>query len=240
MFYSFKMTPPQPSSWIYYPTAENPSTRFKFVSIEINFNLDQMMWTRQTYSLLDWLGDLGGLYDALLHICAVFISPVSAFTLHTTLLTSFFRFKEKTTDKYDDDGKSSQTLAQNLSNKQFLTEQLRRDFQVNRRIPAQNWCINKINICNRSKSRHYRMLIKKSQSRIAKEMDLQKFLQRQRVTMTAVIGLLSRRQSIFVDKFSQPLIRESSNSGETSIDDELSDWRKEDMEFTRKMINSKD
>lgn len=71
-------------------------------------------------------------------------------------------------------------------------------------------------------------------------MDLQKFLQRQRVTMTAVIGLLSRRQSIFVDKFSQPLIRESSNSGETSIDDELSDCRKEDMEFTRKMINSKD
>ena len=44
--------------------------------------------------------------------------------------------------------------------------------------------------------------MKKADSHIEKEMDLQKFLQRQRVTMTAILGLLDRRQSIFVDRFS--------------------------------------
>lgn len=97
------MPPPLPSSWIYYPTVESPSTRFKFASIEINFNLDQIMWTRQTYSLLDWLGDLGGLYDALLHICGIIISPLSAYTLQATLLSSFFRFKERSNKNNDDD-----------------------------------------------------------------------------------------------------------------------------------------
>eukprot|EP00354_Favella_ehrenbergii_P009559 CAMPEP_0170451754 /NCGR_PEP_ID=MMETSP0123-20130129/890_1 /TAXON_ID=182087 /ORGANISM="Favella ehrenbergii, Strain Fehren 1" /LENGTH=64 /DNA_ID=CAMNT_0010713551 /DNA_START=360 /DNA_END=551 /DNA_ORIENTATION=- len=44
IFYSFSMPAPLPSSWIYYPTEESPSTRYKFVSIEINFNLDQNVW----------------------------------------------------------------------------------------------------------------------------------------------------------------------------------------------------
>ena len=51
------------------------------------------MWTRQTYSILDWLGDLGGLFDALAHVCRVLISPISVFALKSSLLTSFFRFK---------------------------------------------------------------------------------------------------------------------------------------------------
>ena len=44
-------------------------------------------------------------------------------------------------------------------------------------------------------------------------MDLQKFIYRQRVAMTALIGLLNRRQTIFVDKFSQLMLRESSDMG---------------------------
>ena len=54
-----------------------------------------MTWTRSTYSLLDWLGDLGGLFEALSYICAVFIQPLTVFTLKTTLLTSLFRFQEQ-------------------------------------------------------------------------------------------------------------------------------------------------
>jgi len=44
---------------------------------------------------LDWLGDLGGLYDALAHTLRFLISPFSAFAVQTTLLTKFFRFKGK-------------------------------------------------------------------------------------------------------------------------------------------------
>ena len=107
-FFSFKMPPPLPSSWIYYPTEENPSNKFKFATIEINFNLDQMVWNRQTYALLDWLGDLGGLYDALQHICRVMIGPISAFTLNSSLLTSLFRLKERDSDIKDGNGRESQ------------------------------------------------------------------------------------------------------------------------------------
>ena len=53
-----------------------------------------MHWNRSTYSLLDWLGDLGGLLEALMFICAAIIKPLTSFTLKTTLLTSLFRFKE--------------------------------------------------------------------------------------------------------------------------------------------------
>ena len=84
-----------PSSWIYFPTEQNPSRRFMYTSMEIKMSLDLVTWTRQTYSLLDWLGDLGGLFDALWYIAHFIVQPASAFVLKTTLLASFFRLQEK-------------------------------------------------------------------------------------------------------------------------------------------------
>ena len=52
-----------------------------------------MVWTRQTYSLLDWLGDLGGLLDILFYMGRAIVEPVGRFTLQATLMTSFFRYK---------------------------------------------------------------------------------------------------------------------------------------------------
>ena len=34
-----------------------------------------MLWQRQTYSGLDFLGDLGGLFDALKLLCEAFVGP---------------------------------------------------------------------------------------------------------------------------------------------------------------------
>ena len=74
-----------------------------------------------------------------------------------------------------------------------------------------------------------------------KELDLQKFIHRQRVFTTAILGLLSRTQSKFVDKMSQLVIRESSNFEETSSDQELlSDLLNQDENYTAKMIKSVD
>ena len=64
-FYTFRMQPAVPSSWNKWPTPENPGSKFKYASIEIDLAQDQLTWTRQTYSSLDWVGDLGGLYEAL-------------------------------------------------------------------------------------------------------------------------------------------------------------------------------
>ena len=79
----------------------NPSNKFKYTSLEFNISLDLMNWSRSTYSLLDWLGDLGGLFESLSYICAVFIQPSTVFTLRTSLLTSLFRFKEKSEPDLD-------------------------------------------------------------------------------------------------------------------------------------------
>ena len=51
---------------------------------------------------------------------------------------------------------------------------------------------------------------------------------------------MSSRQKSFVDKFSQLVIRESSDfGGATSSDAELSDWGKEEMQFAAQMTSSK-
>lgn len=49
--------------------------------------------TRQTYSFLDWLGDMGGLLDALYLIGMIIMAPISSFALKTELLSSMFRYR---------------------------------------------------------------------------------------------------------------------------------------------------
>ena len=51
---------------------------------------DVQHWSRQTYSFLDFLGDLGGLKDGLIALGAVFIGPIAAFNLKATLLSELF------------------------------------------------------------------------------------------------------------------------------------------------------
>lgn len=50
------------------------------------------MTERETYSLLDWLGDIGGLLEALMILSGVFVGPVAAFALKEELLSSIFRY----------------------------------------------------------------------------------------------------------------------------------------------------
>jgi len=89
---------PLPSAWINYPTKENPSTKYKFISVEFTASPHITRWQRQTYSLLDWLGDLGGLFDALFYFVKMLMFPFSQFTLKSTMLLSLFRLKESATE----------------------------------------------------------------------------------------------------------------------------------------------
>ena len=47
---------------------ENPLGRYKYISAQFAMNYDMVVTSRQTYSLLDWLGDVGGLTDALFYL----------------------------------------------------------------------------------------------------------------------------------------------------------------------------
>jgi len=72
---------------IYWPTKEKPDVKYKTVSAFITLTMDQNIIERQTYSLLEWLGDVGGLFDGLCLIGGLIIAPLGAFALKTELLT---------------------------------------------------------------------------------------------------------------------------------------------------------
>ena len=80
-FIEYSHTLPIPSSWNKYPTKENPSRKYKFTSWELNLSGDKKVINRETYSLLDLLGDVGGLIEALRFFCIFIIGPVSSFSL---------------------------------------------------------------------------------------------------------------------------------------------------------------
>ena len=64
-FYTLQVSKPQQSAWNTFPTPANPKTMFKYVGVDVFLSPDYKLWTRETYSFLDFLGDLGGMYDAL-------------------------------------------------------------------------------------------------------------------------------------------------------------------------------
>ena len=80
-YFQYFMGFPQASSWNTFPTTENPSSRYKYISVELNMSLESQIYSRQTYSLLDYLGDLGGLADALLKLGALIVAPFATFGL---------------------------------------------------------------------------------------------------------------------------------------------------------------
>ena len=56
--------------------------------------MDQKIINRETYSGLDFLGDLGGLFDALYILGGMLIAPVSGFALNAKLLSNLFQAYE--------------------------------------------------------------------------------------------------------------------------------------------------
>lgn len=57
------------------------------------------MWQRQTYSLLDFLGDLGGLFECLWFIGWVIVNPFKQYALKVFLMTSLYRIRERNGEK---------------------------------------------------------------------------------------------------------------------------------------------
>ena len=126
---------PVASSWNKYPTKENPSRRYKFTSYEINLSADKKVINRETYSLLDWLGDVGGLIDALRYLCKFIIGPVTSFSLQATLLSKLFRQRPSDVLKRLNSVKINKSFFnkyfdKDVKNETLLFSNIRHDFQV--------------------------------------------------------------------------------------------------------------
>ena len=82
-------------------------------------------------------------------------------------------------------------------------------------------------------------MISKSEVLVNKELDLVKFLQRQRLTIWALLALLNTRQQFMVDKMATMVLRESSGSDEESDDRELEQENMPDvLEHGKRSITS--
>lgn len=64
-----------------WPTKENPDTFIKYTSMAIMFDQNMTVIERSTYSLLELLGDVGGLIDGLRYIGIIILSPFMIFKL---------------------------------------------------------------------------------------------------------------------------------------------------------------
>ena len=87
---------------------------------------------------------------------------------------------------------------------------------------------------------NYAKLVNKANSRVDKELDLKKFLIRQRIALHGLQGLLVGSQQEFIDKISEIIIHESTMDEATSSDDEhLYQSKTNKLDYLESMINSK-
>ena len=70
----------------------NHNGRYKFSSVSLYFSQDESLIERQTYSALEWLGDVGGLYDGLRLSILLIMTPLASFTLKVELVSSVFHY----------------------------------------------------------------------------------------------------------------------------------------------------
>ena len=71
---------PEASRLSKWPTRENPKI-YKFSTFWVSHHPSMTSIERKTYSGLDWLGDVGGLFEGLFVIGSFFISPIAYFAM---------------------------------------------------------------------------------------------------------------------------------------------------------------
>ena len=144
--------------------------------------------------MLDWLGDIGGLLDALYFIGYIFISPLATYARNSKLLSTLFRYRGTDESLF---ARQFSSLKLNYITKSFksktynaedLIEDIKKDFQKYKPIKRIGFWPQKIFCRN-----NYSKMINKAQSKLDKELDLRKFIYRQRLQTTAILGLLNGR-----------------------------------------------
>ena len=86
-FFDYKITKPEISAWTNYPKF------YKFTSLQLLISYDQVITERETYDMLEYLGDLGGLMEALLLIGHFIMAPILAYSVKNQLATLIFKQK---------------------------------------------------------------------------------------------------------------------------------------------------
>ena len=79
-----------------WPTKEEPNHFYKFSSWWIEQGPSVTEIERTTYSTLDWIGDVGGLFDGLLIIGRFALGPLASFALRAKVFATLFSYENNT------------------------------------------------------------------------------------------------------------------------------------------------
>ena len=124
------------------------------------------MISRQTYSILEWLGDVGGLNDSLFVIAKIILGSFTSFYNSSFLTRKIFRFQNKASDQ---DSYANKTDKESILKAKAL--------QRTDTIEYMTWL--KFCLCRFSNERQaHRKVLSQAQSKLDKEMDLKRFITR--------------------------------------------------------------
>lgn len=85
---------PEPSSKTIWPTKKDPSKLYKLASIWLEQGLSERIVERSTYSFLDWVGNVGGLFNGLRISFSLLLTPITAYSLRSVLLDQVYSSKD--------------------------------------------------------------------------------------------------------------------------------------------------
>ena len=84
------------SNWNKWPTDEAPENKYKLASMIFYLSQDIVSIKRSTYSGLEWLGDIGGLYEGLNFLGLALVGPLASKNLLQKLFAGFHKKKSET------------------------------------------------------------------------------------------------------------------------------------------------
>ena len=71
---------------------------YKFNSFWTELSPSLTTIERQTYSMLEWLGDVGGLFEGLNGIGFFLVAPIASYAMRMEILTTTFSFAKSKND----------------------------------------------------------------------------------------------------------------------------------------------
>ena len=159
------------STWDKWPTKEKPGF-YKIQSFWMNISHSLTSIERQTYSTLELFGDVGGLFECLKLIAALFVTPVATFALKAELLAHSFR-------KYvTGHEKGVSPVEANLNRTQ---------------VAGTTTWLDALKCCCMAKGKRKMRLLDRANTSVTNQLDLFNFIKWQRMTQLTSLVLLNSK-----------------------------------------------
>ena len=210
----------------------------------MRLSYDQLVTYRETYDILEYFGDLGGLWEAFTVGGGLLMAPILAIALPQTLAAEIFMVKPRTADPSESEdeplGKSVKMQRDDSLNNLMNAGRIKTIATIKRNLqtmrPLKPGRILLSLLCGR---RDKKSILQKTDRALRKELDLRTFLKNQRILMTAIQGLLTGRQQTFVDQVCNHVVHESTEYVNSCSEDGLKgEERFASLNHVWRMLNS--